>query len=187
MSEEEKKAIEYLKVRLYGNEGCELIDVAQSDLRIIIKLVDRVLKDDKNWQEIYDEQEENIREKNNKICEFEFIIENQQKELNNLKEIEQSHKEENGKLRVELEQEKVISKYWQDRFLDQVKYGNKITISGDPETIKYVIDTVTYNYIHKDKIKEMKEFYINEHKNKDITLIPIQNIIENINILLEGK
>lgn len=34
------------------------------------------------------------------------LLENQQKELNNLKEIEQSHQEENGKLRIELEQEK---------------------------------------------------------------------------------
>ena len=37
------------------------------------------------------------------------LIENQQKELNNLKEIEKSHKEENGKLRVYLtKQEKTI-------------------------------------------------------------------------------
>lgn len=37
------------------------------------------------------------------------LIENQQKELNNLKEIEKSHKEENGKLRVKLtKQEKMI-------------------------------------------------------------------------------
>ena len=34
------------------------------------------------------------------------LIEKQQKELNSLKEIEKSHQEENGKLRVELEQEK---------------------------------------------------------------------------------
>lgn len=34
------------------------------------------------------------------------LIEKQQKELNSLKEIEQLHKEENGKLRVELKQEK---------------------------------------------------------------------------------
>lgn len=87
MSEEEKKAIEYLKARLYGNKGCKFIDVAQSDLRIFIKLVDRILKDDKNWQKIYDEQEENIREKNNKICELEFIIENQQKELEHYKRL----------------------------------------------------------------------------------------------------
>ena len=37
----------------------------------------------------------------------------------------------------------------------------------------------------KDKIKEMKEFYINEYKNKNITLIPLENIIKNINVLLE--
>ena len=43
------------------------------------------------------------------------LIENQQKELNNLKEIEQSHKEENGKLRVELEQkEQMIKRLEQD-------------------------------------------------------------------------
>lgn len=37
------------------------------------------------------------------------LIENQQKELNNLKEIEKSHKEENGKLRVELEKYKRLA------------------------------------------------------------------------------
>lgn len=38
------------------------------------------------------------------------LIEKQQKELNSLKEIEKSHQEENGKLRVELEQEKEKNK-----------------------------------------------------------------------------
>lgn len=42
---EEKNAIEYLKVRLYGNEGCELIDVAQTDLRIFLKLVEKQQKE----------------------------------------------------------------------------------------------------------------------------------------------
>lgn len=42
MSEEEKEAIEYLKTRLYGNEGCKYIDVAQEDLRIFINLIDRL-------------------------------------------------------------------------------------------------------------------------------------------------
>lgn len=40
-------------------------------------------------------------------------------------------------------------------------------------------------YISEDKIKELKEFYINECKNKNITLFTIKNLIENINILLE--
>lgn len=43
------------------------------------------------------------------------LIENQQKEINNLKEIEKTHKEENGKLRVELEQkEQMIKRLEQD-------------------------------------------------------------------------
>ena len=54
MNDEEKNAVEYLKTRLYGNESCKYIDVAQEDLRIFIKLVDRLqkeneeLKQDKN-------------------------------------------------------------------------------------------------------------------------------------------
>ena len=42
MNEEEKEAIEYLKTRLYGNEGCKYIDVTQEDLRIFINLIDRL-------------------------------------------------------------------------------------------------------------------------------------------------
>lgn len=81
MNEEEKEAIEYLKVRLYGNEGCKYIDVAQEDLRIFLKLVTRKEKELENWKKYCDEQEENITEKSNKICDLEFEIENQQLEL----------------------------------------------------------------------------------------------------------
>jgi len=43
------------------------------------------------------------------------LIEKLEKELNNIKEIEQQHKEENGKLRVELEQlEQMIKRLEQD-------------------------------------------------------------------------
>lgn len=45
MNEEEKNAIEYLKARLYGNEDCKYIDVAQEDLRIFINLVDCLQKE----------------------------------------------------------------------------------------------------------------------------------------------
>jgi len=48
MNEEEKQAIEYLKARLYGNEGCYLIDVAQSDLRIFLNLVEKQQKEIKD-------------------------------------------------------------------------------------------------------------------------------------------
>ena len=45
MNEEQKEAIEYLKTRLYGNEGCKYIDVAQEDLRIFINLIDSLQKE----------------------------------------------------------------------------------------------------------------------------------------------
>ena len=81
MTEEEKEAIEYLKVRLYGNEECKYIEVAQEDLRIFLELVTREEKGLERWKKYCDEQEENIIEKNNKICDLEFKIENQQAEL----------------------------------------------------------------------------------------------------------
>lgn len=79
MTDEEKEAIEYLKVRLYGNEGCKSIDVAQRDLRIFLKLIDRTEKEIESWKKYSNEQEENITGKNNKICDLEFEIENKDK------------------------------------------------------------------------------------------------------------
>lgn len=52
MNDEEKKAVEYLKTRLYGNKGCKYIDVAQEDLRIFIKLVDRLQKENEKLKNI---------------------------------------------------------------------------------------------------------------------------------------
>ena len=86
LSNEEKQMIEYLKTRLYGNEGCEIIDVAQSDLRIFLKLVENLQKDIESWKKYCDEQENNITLKNNKICDLEFKIEKQQKETEEIKE-----------------------------------------------------------------------------------------------------
>ena len=81
MNEEEKKAIEYLKTRLHGNEGCKYIDVSQEDLRIFINLVDRKEKDSKGWKKYCEEIEEEQTEMSNKNCELEFEIEKLQKEL----------------------------------------------------------------------------------------------------------
>ena len=86
LSDEEKKAIEYLESRLYGNEGCKFIDVAQSDLRIFLKLVENLQKDIESWKKYCDEQENDITLKNNKICDLEFKIEKQSKEIEELKE-----------------------------------------------------------------------------------------------------
>ena len=67
MNEEEKEAIEYLKTRLYGNEGCKYIDVAQEDLRIFINLVDRKEKDIEGWKKYCEEIEEDIKVLENAI------------------------------------------------------------------------------------------------------------------------
>ena len=84
LSDEEKHTIEYLKARLYGNEGCKIIDVAQSDLRIFLKLVENLQKDIENWKKYCDEQENDITLKNNKICDLEFKIEKQQKAIDQM-------------------------------------------------------------------------------------------------------
>ena len=60
MTEEEKKAVEYLKTRLYGNEGCKYIDVAQEDLRIFINLIDRREKEIESWKENEELKQERI-------------------------------------------------------------------------------------------------------------------------------
>ena len=81
LSDEEKEAIDYLKARLYGNEGCEFIDVAESDLRIFLKLVENLQKDIESWKKYCDEQENDITLKDNKICDLEFQVEKQSKEI----------------------------------------------------------------------------------------------------------
>lgn len=48
LSDEEKQAIKYLKARLYGYEGCKIID-----LRIFLKflkLVENLQKDIESWK-----------------------------------------------------------------------------------------------------------------------------------------
>lgn len=85
MNEEEKKAVEYLKARLYGNEDCKYIDVAQEDLRIFVNLINQMEKNINSLEKYSDEQEENIIEKNNNICNLEFQIEKLQKENEELK------------------------------------------------------------------------------------------------------
>lgn len=85
MNEKEKNAIEYLKTRLYGNEDCKYIDVAQEDLRIFVNLINQMEKNINSLEKYSDEQEENIIEKNNNICNLEFQIEKLQKENERLK------------------------------------------------------------------------------------------------------
>ena len=52
ISKKQKEAIEYLKTRLYGNEGCKYIDVSQEDLRIFINLIDRLQKENEELKRL---------------------------------------------------------------------------------------------------------------------------------------
>lgn len=101
------------------------------------------------------------------------LIEKQQKEQNSLKEIEQLHKEENGKLRFELEKitsEKSIGEHQYKellRDLDEEKEKNnalkkhqKQYLDGELITAKqgkFFEKMIKENYISKDKIKEKIE------------------------------
>lgn len=94
-----------------------------------------------------------------------YLIEKQQKELNNLKEIEKSHQEENGKLRVEFE------KVYEDNLtlvkeLEQEKEKNeelekhqKQYLDGELITAKqgkFSEKMIKENYIRKDKLKAIQ-------------------------------
>lgn len=120
MNEEEKNAIEYLKTRLYGNEGCKYIDVAQEDLRIFINLVDRKEKDIEGWKKHCEEIEEEQTEMSNKNCELEFEVEKLQKENEELK----------NKLLDTLEGQKVIKEetpqYIKENYIPKQKVKDKI-------------------------------------------------------------
>lgn len=99
------------------------------------------------------------------------LIEKQQKELDNIKEIEKSHKEENGKLREEIIR------------LDNVLKAKKqeiayLKIQIPSDRIFYFSDK---DYISKDKIKELLE-------NEIIDISGFRCIaVEDIENLLEDK
>ena len=129
LSDEEKQAIKYLKSRLYGNEGCKFIDVAQSDLRIFLKLVENLQKDIESWKKYCDEQENDIILKNNKVCDLEFKIEKQSKEIEELKE---ECKEvvcvpEGTCFMIE---PKDIDKKWEDKIKAKIEEQEKIINTG---------------------------------------------------------
>ncbi|MCR5146854.1 MAG: hypothetical protein K6B70_05880, partial [Clostridia bacterium] len=108
MSEEEKKAIEIVQgLKVYYDDECLLDEeeleenkTVNNAIDTLINLVEKQQKEIEHWKAGMKIVE---RDKNNHI-------ERLEKELNNLKEIEKSHQEENGKLRVELVQEKEINK-----------------------------------------------------------------------------
>lgn len=106
MSEEEKKAIEELK-----------------QLREDFKVVDKIVKDRE-------------KQETKTIEAILNLIENQQKELDTLKEIEKSHQEENGKLRKEIKELEGIKA----DYIRRMKTSNEVLLKQ--------------GYISKDKIKK---------------------------------
>ena len=151
LSDEEKQTIDYLKARLYGNEGCKFIDVAQSDLRIFLKLVENLQKDIESWKKYCNEQENDITLKNNKICDLEFKIEKQFKEIEELKE---GFKIQEHNYQVAMEE---IEQSWEDKtkakieeLQDDIKYSaNPLSIDNSKFGIK-----VLQSLLEKEEIYE---------------------------------
>ena len=56
-------------------------------MKIILKALKDREKDNENWEKVYDEDEEKIRELNNKICDLEFKLENKDKRIITLNKI----------------------------------------------------------------------------------------------------
>lgn len=148
MNEEEKNAVEYLKIRLYGNEGCKSIDVAQEDLRIFINLIDRKEKDIEGWKKHCKEIEEEQTETSNKNCELEFKVEKLQKENEKLK----------NKLLDTLEGQKVIKEetpqYIKENYIPVEKIKDKIEELEQKREEYY-----NENKLIIDNIINKKEFY----------------------------
>lgn len=108
------------------------------------------------------------------------LIEKQQKELNNLKEIEKSHKEENGKLRVELEQEKEKNKELEEKLKIAKQLYNDACVCIATECVE------------KDKIKDKIEETNNEKLNYSEDEYYLENeikgyAIDKLKELLEEK
>lgn len=41
-------------------------------------------------------------------------------------------------------------------------------------------------YVSKEKIRELKNFYIKSYEETSVDVIPLKNVIDNLNILLGG-
>lgn len=170
MNEEEKNAVEYLKIRLYGNEGCKSIDVAQEDLRIFINLIDRKEKDIEGWKKHCEEIEEEQTETSNKNCELEFKVEKLQKENEKLKNQETTARKTN-ELLVQ-------------------RYSNSIPV----QKVKDEIDRIDYD-IKKTKeiISNNSNIYTSDRRN-DYQIVRLRamntkslDIKKRLQELLEGR
>ena len=148
MNKEEKKAIEYLKTRLYGNKGCKYIDVAQEDLRIFINLVNRKEKDIEGWKKYCEEIEEEQTEMSNKNCELKFEVEKLQKENIEQKAEIERRKHDNKTLKEFVSS--VFNEELNDKYILTDKQYNAVIENAQNDINQKWIQKV------KDKIEEEK-------------------------------
>ena len=157
MNEEEKKAVEYLKTRLYGNEGCKYIDVFQEDLRIFINLVDRKEKDIEGWKKYCEEIEEEQTEMSNKNCELEFKVEKLQKENEKLKNQEATARKIN-ELLVQRYSNSISLQKVKDKIDEILNNGEyRIIFEGDAEFPDEATIINAQRYIKLEKLQELLE------------------------------
>ena len=149
MNEEEKEAIEYFEEKIKNK----------------LPLYTETYVDGKPYRRNILQLETNFTEEQaNKTRILLNLIDKQQKELKDLKEIEQAHKEENGKLRVELEKEKQYSNFYKDlcdrqqKEIKDLKEKNKELENADLTTV-YMNGFYDGEKKWKDKIKELLHSY----------------------------
>ena len=116
MNEEEKNAIEYLKNRLYGNEDCKYIDVAQEDLRVFIKLIEKLQK----------ENEELRNKLSLKQFDIKVVYTDYLEKLNEYKENSISIQ----KVKDKIEKYKKLSDKFYVKFLESDRYNTDIREKG---------------------------------------------------------
>lgn len=168
MSDEEKKAIEKLKeYALCKVNDNGYVEVSANGYKhTILNLIEKQQKEIEHYKRLAEMNLKDSEEFKENMCEHRCILNNQimelTEELNNLKEIEKSHQEENGKLRFEFE------KVYEDNLtlaneLEQEKETNK-ELQKYEEAYK-LLSYGLNNYISKDKIKEIVDECIEKKVN----------------------
>ena len=210
MDEEEKKAIDKLQYTIEINQnilnGIEIdeqviksmettlniIDKQQKEIESRLKEIDSLYKmmsakDEiiENLKEIinkYTREIEELKEDNNAL---EMMIDTANAREYRKKYIEERRKEQPNLYYPDFDE--IYERYYKQKAeIEQLKENYQI-LKDDIEGHNLVyVDTPEFEekYISKDKIKELKEFYTKDYLSRNITLIPLNNLVKNINILL---
>lgn len=186
---EEKKAIEKLKeYALCKVNDNGYVEVSANGYKhTILKLIEKQQKEIEHYKRLAEMNLKDSEEFKENMCEHRCILNNQimelTEELNNLKEIEKSHQEENGKLIVEFE------KVYEDNLtlVDELKLQKEKNKELETDNIdlkeknRLIAENLSRSYISKDKIKELLE-------NETIDISGFRCIaVEDIEELLEEK